>query len=298
MKLEQSFEVAAPLERVWEALIDIQRVAPCLPGATVTGRNDDGTYNGEFKVKIGPTSAAYAGKLAMEDVNPESHTATMQAQGTDRRGQGGAKATILSSLADIGDGLTRVEVITDYHITGRLARFGRGGMIEDISNRLLGDFAKCLQTSLAGGEGAASGAPGAEEPAPSPPDATPTGGPPPPPGAPPPPGGPPPPPAAAPPGEPRAGEPRAGEPQPPSEPTPPGEPPPLGESPPPPTDGQPRPGGPPPPQPGPEFEANEPIQGLSLVGSVLWGRAKRNPAPIAAVLVGFLLAFVLRRRFR
>ena len=153
MKLEQAFEVAAPLERVWEALIDVERVAPCLPGAAVTGRNDDGSYNGTFKVKIGPTSAAYTGKLAMENVDESAHTATMEAQGTDKRGQGGAKATIVSTLADAGDGATRVEVVTDYHITGRLARFGRGGMIEDISNRLLGDFAKCLQTSLAGDGG-------------------------------------------------------------------------------------------------------------------------------------------------
>ena len=154
MKLEQSFEVAAPLERVWAALIDVERVAPCLPGASVTGRNDDGSYNGNFKVKIGPTSAAYTGKLMMEDVDESAHTATMQAQGTDKRGQGGAKATIVSSVGEgaEGAGSTRVEVVTDYHITGRLARFGRGGMIEDISNRLLGEFAKCLQTSLAGAE--------------------------------------------------------------------------------------------------------------------------------------------------
>ena len=69
MKLEQSFEVAAPLERVWEALIDVEHVAPCLPGAAVTGRNDDGSYNGTFKVKIGPTSASYTGKLEMENID-------------------------------------------------------------------------------------------------------------------------------------------------------------------------------------------------------------------------------------
>ncbi len=156
MKLEQSFDVAAPLERVWEALIDVERVAPCLPGAAVTGRNDDGSYNGEFKVKIGPTSASYSGKLAMENVDEAGHTATMEAKGTDKRGQGGASATIVSTVSDAGNGSTRVEVVTDYHITGKLARFGRGGMIEDISNRLLGDFAKCLQTSLAGDGGAGS----------------------------------------------------------------------------------------------------------------------------------------------
>lgn len=152
MQLEQSFEVSAPLERVWDALVDVERVAPCLPGAAVTGRNDDGSYNGEFKVKIGPTSAAYAGKLEMESVDAEGHRATMQAAGTDRRGQGGAKATISSSVEPIDAAQTKVNVMTDYHITGRLARFGRGGMIEEISNRLLTEFAANLQRMLAAGE--------------------------------------------------------------------------------------------------------------------------------------------------
>ena len=149
MKLEQSFEVDAPLERVWKTLIDVEHVAPCLPGAAVTGRNDDGSYNGTFTVKIGPTTASYSGKLEMESIDEASHTATMQAQGTDKRGQGGAKATIYSRLAPADGRGTRVEVVTDYHITGRLARFGRGGMIEDISERLLREFAKRLQSSLA-----------------------------------------------------------------------------------------------------------------------------------------------------
>jgi uncharacterized protein len=150
MKLEQSFEVQAPLERVWNALIDVEQVAPCLPGASVTGRNPDGSYNGEFKVKIGPTSAAYSGKLHMENVDEAKHSATMQAAGTDKRGQGGAKATIVSSVSEAPGGATTVHVDTDYHITGRLARFGRGGMIEEISNRLLGEFAASLQGMLAG----------------------------------------------------------------------------------------------------------------------------------------------------
>ena len=149
MKLEQSFEVAAPIEQVWQTLIDVEHVAPCLPGAAVTGRNEDGSYNGTFTVKIGPTTASYSGKLEMENIDEASHTATMQAQGTDKRGQGGAKATILSRLAPADGHGTRVEVVTDYHITGRLARFGRGGMIEDISERLLREFAKRLQSSLA-----------------------------------------------------------------------------------------------------------------------------------------------------
>jgi uncharacterized protein len=147
VKLEQSFEVAAPLERVWDALIDVERVAPCLPGAAVTGRNEDGTYNGTITIKIGPTTANYAGKLEMQNVDEAARSATMYANGTDRRGQGGATATITSTLQE-QDGGTRVDVVTDYHITGRLARFGRGGMIEDISKRMLREFAQRLQQSL------------------------------------------------------------------------------------------------------------------------------------------------------
>src|SRR5436305_14706157 len=153
MKLEQSFEVDLPLDQVWEALVDVERVVPCLPGAVVTGRNDDGSYNGTFTIKIGPTTASYAGRLEMQDVDEASHKAKMHAQGADRRGQGGATATIESTLSP-QDGGTYVEVVTDYHITGRLARFGRGGMIEDISERLLREFGGRLQSSLAGVEAA------------------------------------------------------------------------------------------------------------------------------------------------
>jgi uncharacterized protein len=342
MKLEQSFEVDAPLERVWQTLIDVEHVAPCLPGAAVTGRNDDGSYNGTFTVKIGPTTASYTGKLEMESIDEAAHTATMQAQGTDKRGQGGAKATIFSRLAPADGRGTRVEVVTDYHITGRLARFGRGGMIEDISERLLREFAKRLQTSLAAQEEtivspapAAAAEPEAAPIAaaePEPPvspavepetPAAPLGEPtpardetvfaqapveitpPPPPedlptqrlGAPeelptqriaplePAPSEPSL--AGAGPGAPE--EPPAPPPPPPSPGPPPVTTPPAAE-PPPPHAGPPRPPLQHPPEP------SEPIQGLSLVGGVLWSRVKRNPAPAAAAGVAVMLLLARRRR--
>jgi carbon monoxide dehydrogenase subunit G len=147
MRLEQSFTVAAPIGDVWEALIDVQRVAPCLPGAEITEAGEDGTYHGTFTVKVGPTTAAYNGTLRLEELDEASRTAVMAARGTDRRGQGGATATIRSTLREAGDATT-VDVVTDFTITGRLARFGRGGMIEDVSRRLLRDFAACLQESI------------------------------------------------------------------------------------------------------------------------------------------------------
>jgi carbon monoxide dehydrogenase subunit G len=148
MRLEQSFAVAAGVDDVWAALIDVERVAPCLPGAEVTGRDADGAYAGAFTVKIGPTTAAYAGRLVMESVDPVLHVATMRAAGTDKRGQGGARATIVSRVS-ADDGVTRVDIDTEYAITGKPARFGRGGMVEDIASKLLLEFGTRLQESLA-----------------------------------------------------------------------------------------------------------------------------------------------------
>jgi carbon monoxide dehydrogenase subunit G len=269
MKLEQSFDVSAPIERVWKALIDVEHVAPCLPGAAVTGRNDDGSYNGTFTIKIGPTTAAYTGKLEMRDIDEGAHAATMQAQGNDRRGQGGANATIVSKLSQVQPGVTRVEVDTDYHITGRLARFGRGGMIEDISERLLRQFADRLQASLAGQPEAEESQPAAAESQPAAEDSEPAG-------EPEAPAAPPPPPK---PGA-EASEP-AGEPQAPAAPPPP-----------------PKPAAPPPP-PGPTApppEPSEPIEGISLIGSILWQRARRNPSAIVLAVALVLALALLRRR--
>jgi carbon monoxide dehydrogenase subunit G len=159
VKLEQSFEVRAPLERVWETLIDVERVAPCLPGAEITEVSDDGTYHGTFSVRLGPTTAAYRGELHIEEKDESAHRVTMRASGQDKRGQGSAKATIVSTMHEEGE-VTNVDVETDFTITGRLARFGRGGMIQDISNRLMKDFANCLQERIE--------APPAAEPRPQP----------------------------------------------------------------------------------------------------------------------------------
>jgi uncharacterized protein len=260
MKLEQSFEVAAPIAQVWDALVDVERVAPCLPGASLTGRNEDGSFNGALTIKIGPTTAAYAGKLEMENIDEGAHTATMQAQGTDKRGQGGAKATINSKLSEI-DGATRVEVVTDYQITGRLARFGRGGMIEDISQRLLRQFAGCLQSSLVGAEHAtaataapAATAAAAAEPAPDQAPATAD---------------------ATAPAAPPSAEATAGAQAPPvAEPT--------AEA-----------------QAASTPEAGQPLNALPLVAGVVKDRARKNPVPIVALVVGFVLAaIILRRRGR
>lgn len=165
MKLEHSFEVEAPLQRVWDRLIDIEKVARCLPGAEVTDSSEDGVYEGSFAMKLGPTTAAYAGKLELTEVDERNHRVTMSANGRDKRGQGSAKATVSSSMSEAG-GTTHVDVVTDFALTGRLARFGRGGMIEDVSNKMVGDFVECLRKSLETQDAGGPDEPGAE---PSPP---------------------------------------------------------------------------------------------------------------------------------
>ena len=113
MKLEQSFEVKAPIEQVWTALIDLEKVAPCLPGAAITGHDEDGTYHGTFQVKLGPTTANYRGTIKIESADAATHTATLAAKGSDKRGQGGASATIVNTL---------------HEVDGRHARRGRDGL--------------------------------------------------------------------------------------------------------------------------------------------------------------------------
>ena len=173
MKLEQTFEVQAPLDQVWAALNDLERVAPCLPGAAITGHDEDGTYHGTFSVKLGPMTAAYNGTIKIEAADESTHTATLKARGTDKRGQGGANATIVNTLS-ANDGATRVEAVTDFTITGRLAQFGRSGIMEDVSNRLLREFAACLQTRLVDeAEPEPEAVPPGDEGAPPPPSAPP-----------------------------------------------------------------------------------------------------------------------------
>ena len=123
MKLEQSFEVDAPIEQVWTALIDLEKVAPCLPGAAITGHDEEGTYQGEFQVKLGPTTAAYRGTIRIESADAAAHTATLAARGSDKRGQGGASATIVNTLleAERRDARRRGDRLHD-HRPARLVR--------------------------------------------------------------------------------------------------------------------------------------------------------------------------------
>jgi carbon monoxide dehydrogenase subunit G len=147
MKLTHAFDVDAPVEQVWSTLTELERVAPCLPGAEITGADGSGTYQGTFNIKLGPATAVYQGGLRMELEDKVAHTTVIDADGQDKRGQGGAKARITTKLSQ-APATTHVEVVTDLTITGRMARFGRGSLVQDVSNRLMAEFSRNLRDMI------------------------------------------------------------------------------------------------------------------------------------------------------
>jgi len=165
MKINNEFTVSAPVEQAWETMLDLERIAPCLPGAAIQEEKGDGEYDGTMKVKIGPITANYKGTVKFEETDEANRRAVLQATGRDARGQGTASATITSTLQEEGD-KTRVSVETDMKLTGRAAQFGRG-IAQDVATKMLNRFAECLEEEIAGapGEGAAATAsePAAED---------------------------------------------------------------------------------------------------------------------------------------
>jgi carbon monoxide dehydrogenase subunit G len=149
MKLENEFTVDVPIEDAWNVLLDLERVTPCLPGAALTEESGD-EYKGEMKVRLGPVTQEYSGTVKIEEADEESHRAVLKASGKDARGQGTASATITSTLEDEGDGSTRVHVETEMQLTGRAAQFGRG-VQQEVAEKLLSQFAECLENEIMGG---------------------------------------------------------------------------------------------------------------------------------------------------
>jgi carbon monoxide dehydrogenase subunit G len=152
VQLENSFTVPVPLDEAWRVLLDIERIAPCMPGAALDSVDGD-DFTGRVKVKLGPINLTYQGKASFIEKDETVHKAVIDARGKDQRGNGTAAATITANLAAEGS-VTRVHVLTDLNITGRPAQFGRGVMT-DVGNKLLGQFADKLAAQL--GEGDAQG---------------------------------------------------------------------------------------------------------------------------------------------
>ena len=162
MELKHSFTVPVPLDRAWDVLLDVKRVAPCMPGATLDSVDGD-DITGKIKVKVGPISMTYAGKASFTERNREAGVVTLEASGKETRGAGTASASVRSELTGDGD-QTHVTVLTNLNVTGKPAQFGRGVMNE-VSGKLIGIFADNLAKMIAAGD---SGAPAAAaEPAPA-----------------------------------------------------------------------------------------------------------------------------------
>jgi carbon monoxide dehydrogenase subunit G len=156
MKLENSFSVDAPLEQTWRTLLDIERVATCLPGARIEPSDEDGVFRGAMKVKLGPMTVDYRGTARLQDVDEDTHTASIAVQAREAKGQGTAAAVIENRL-EPQNGRTRVVAVTDLKITGRQAQFGRG-IMEDVANTMMGEFAKRLEREIQSQEAPAEAA--------------------------------------------------------------------------------------------------------------------------------------------
>jgi carbon monoxide dehydrogenase subunit G len=147
MQLESKFTIAAPIEKAWEALNTPQTVAPCFPGATLQTYEGD-TFTGTVKVKLGPISLTYKGKGTYVTRDDTAHKVVIEANGRDSRGSGTASATVTGTMEADGPDKTSVTMVTDMTITGRPAQFGRG-VISDVADKIIGQFAGCLADKLA-----------------------------------------------------------------------------------------------------------------------------------------------------
>lgn len=167
MILHNEFTVAAEFDAVWSQLLDMERVAACLPGATITATEHENVYDGTMRLKIGPMTVEYRGRAELRDIDEQAHTAVIALSAREAKGQGTALATVINRL-ERADGGTRVVAETDLNITGPQAQFGRG-VIEDVGGRVMAEFSRRLEQQIAASQrtddGAADTTPAAREPA-------------------------------------------------------------------------------------------------------------------------------------
>lgn len=155
MLIEDSFEVPERADLVWAFLLDVERVAPCMPGAELTEIVDDRTWRGRVAVRIGPVGLSFQGTAVLEERDDGARRAILKAEGTEVRGKGAATAVLTSTLEPASDGGTKVSMRADVSLSGAAAQYGRG-MIVDISKRLTRQFAECLRDRLTSSEGVES----------------------------------------------------------------------------------------------------------------------------------------------
>jgi carbon monoxide dehydrogenase subunit G len=149
VKLVNEFDVGVPVQRTWDTLLDVPRVARALPGATIDPEGEAGAWRGTMKIKLGPVTTEYAGTARVQDVDADGHVASYRVEGREARGQGSAAATITTRLSPAdGDG-TKVVVETDMQVTGRQAQLGRS-LMDEVAGTILGDFAGRRAKELTG----------------------------------------------------------------------------------------------------------------------------------------------------
>ena len=146
MEINNSFEVKAPIDVAWATLTDLARIAPCLPGATLTSVEGD-IYKGHVTVKVGPIVAKFGGQAIFQERNDTEHRAVLKGDGRDSTGKGNASAIITAQLEIVDVNTTRCTVTTDLTITGKIAQFGRGALA-DVSDKLLKQFVINLETTV------------------------------------------------------------------------------------------------------------------------------------------------------
>jgi len=146
-KIEERFEVKAPVERVWNYLIDPKRVVQCLPGAELLEQQDDRTFLGAIKVKVGPLSMSYKGQAKFTDINEETHQVRMVGDAREVGGSGSTKVSMLSTVSPLPSGGCEVLVNADIDLVGKIVQFGRG-MIEEVSRQMFRQFSTCVRQQL------------------------------------------------------------------------------------------------------------------------------------------------------
>ena len=154
MELEHSFTVPADIDTAWNTLLDVERIAMCMPGATLISVEGD-TFKGEVKIKLGPVTMVFGGTASFVDKDVANHRLVINASGSETKGTSTAQATVTTQLVAESPTLTRVDVNTDLAITGKPAQFGRGVM-SDVAGRIIGQFAGNLEGVVAAGSGASN----------------------------------------------------------------------------------------------------------------------------------------------
>jgi carbon monoxide dehydrogenase subunit G len=147
MVITTRFQRGAPVDAAWAFLLDVQKVADCVPGGSITAIVDDHTYDGKIEIRLGAIAVGYKGRVTLENIDESTHTVVIKAQGLESRGRGGASATTTAKLTANGDS-TAVEMNTDMSVTGIVAQFGRSGIMQDVAQRLAQRFGNCVDQKL------------------------------------------------------------------------------------------------------------------------------------------------------